>query len=125
TTGGSEPVQYKPVESDKRYPLDPNHTHFLLVKGRKTTEFGYGVDLEFRHKLQNCISETETDDYRMDIQNVTILIEGGLSSCKFMLEQLKSGIPVVVVKGTGKASDWMAYAYEHSREDKAKPNLDT
>ncbi|WAR22942.1 TMP2L-like protein [Mya arenaria] len=58
----------------------------------------------------------------MNVQNVTILMEGGPQSLMSMLSQLESGRPVVVVKGTGRATDLVTYAYENATEDHTDPN---
>ncbi|XP_052774542.1 transient receptor potential cation channel subfamily M member-like 2 isoform X2 [Mya arenaria] len=120
STSGLYPAKYRQVKSRKRVPLDPNHTHFLLVDDG--TNLKYGVDIEFRSKLETLISETKTDDYCMNVQNVTILMEGGPQSLMSMLSQLESGRPVVVVKGTGRATDLVTYAYENATEDHTDPN---
>jgi transient receptor potential cation channel subfamily M protein 2 len=39
----------------KRAPLDPNHTHFILVDNG--SEGIYGVEIEFRARLESYISE--------------------------------------------------------------------
>lgn len=43
---------------------------------------------------------------------VTVLVNGGTGSLDTVKETLKHGLPVVVVKGSGRAADVLAFAFE-------------
>ena len=60
--GGLFPAEYKREElcNDRKHdtaPLDPNHTHFVLVDNG--TENTYGTEIEFRAALEEHISQTK------------------------------------------------------------------
>ena len=42
---------------------------------------------------------------------VTVVLEGGVDALKAVKESAKNGIPAVVLEGTGKAADILAFAH--------------
>ena len=49
------------------------------------------------------------------VPNVVILVEGGVGSMKTVFESLKAKTPVVVIKGSGRAADYIALAMDLTR----------
>ena len=48
------------------------------------------------------------------------MLEGGLGTIKQVLSACKQKIPVVVIKGSGRGADILAYAYENLNDDYLK-----
>ncbi|XP_036366249.1 uncharacterized protein LOC115221043 [Octopus sinensis] len=91
------------------YALDPNHTHFILVDdGTSDTS---GVELEFKKQLEDTILQIR---YRQKttIPAVVVMVGQELETLKSAYDSLSRNIPVIIVKGSGKAADIMADAYE-------------
>ncbi|CAL1535901.1 unnamed protein product [Lymnaea stagnalis] len=120
---------------EKRAHLDPNHTHFLLVDDG--TEGKFGVEIEFRSVLEKFISGIESDEKPKEksseinegqrsscemeivrkviqIPVVLVVVEGGLGTMETVQQSLEKKTPVVIVKGSGRAADFLAYAYEET-----------
>ena len=56
---GSWPAEYREVEIIKKEsPLDPNHSHFILVDNG--TQHQYAVEIPFRASLESKIANTKT-----------------------------------------------------------------
>ncbi|KAK7074537.1 hypothetical protein SK128_025621 [Halocaridina rubra] len=102
-------VKYKvseKCEASEPVSLNGDHTHFLMVDNGTRDKFG-GADA-FRTRLEEAIQEPEPLGFGMPV--VLLLLEGGISSVSKCCMALKSNIPVVVVAGTGRAADLLAYA---------------
>ncbi len=87
--------------------LDPNHSHFVLVKGNKfgdETTAMYGLAAELR---QNA-------------PVMTLLVNGGDISKQEVLQSVRRGWPVVVITGSGGLADELA---ERWREKSARPSF--
>ena len=54
----------------------------------------------------------------LGIPVVTLLLEGGTDAIDEIRENLSSGMPCVIVEGSGRASDIIAYAYHHAVKNK-------
>ncbi|KAL5247484.1 hypothetical protein ACHWQZ_G019385 [Mnemiopsis leidyi] len=114
--GGREATTYPIEPPDKGYAtLDPNHTHhFLVDDGTTGTD---GIEYEFRAALETLICE------KFMIQNVPlpmvcIMVEGGMRSLEIAISTLRKGTgnTLVVLKGSGRASDILCYGFENSIE---------
>ncbi|XP_063693218.1 transient receptor potential cation channel subfamily M member 3-like isoform X7 [Bolinopsis microptera] len=115
--GGQREATTYPIEPpDKGYAtLDPNHTHhFLVDDGTTGTD---GIEYEFRAALETLICE------KFMIQNVPlpmvcIMVEGGMRSLEIAISTLRKGTgnTLVVLKGSGRASDILCYGFENSIE---------
>ncbi|EGD74678.1 hypothetical protein PTSG_06043 [Salpingoeca rosetta] len=102
--------------------LDRNHTHFLLVDDGTLDEFGGEIKLRADVE-QNVGSRISGGQFGIDfpVSNVVIAIQGGPGTVRTCLEAVRDGIPIVVVNGSGKAADAIAYAFNllhHSHSDK-------
>ncbi|PIK61557.1 putative transient receptor potential cation channel subfamily M member 6 [Apostichopus japonicus] len=102
------------VDSDGS-PLDPNHTHFILVDNGTVNK--YGVEFNFRSRLEKLISEQPLfpgSDQTVPI--VCLVLEGGIDTIKVVLQNVSQNppIPIVVVEGSGRAADLIAYALSNT-----------
>ncbi|XP_057302958.1 transient receptor potential cation channel subfamily M member 1-like [Hydractinia symbiolongicarpus] len=114
--------------------LEKNHTHFILVDGGKVRQFRQ--EMFFRSMLEQKIMKWQIDSAAKGNANVyagdsattgdkhfapaiQIVIGGGQNTIKQVLLALNSHkdnpsnliMPVVVVKGSGRAADILAHAY--------------
>eukprot|EP00050_Salpingoeca_kvevrii_P002038 m.185860 g.185860 ORF g.185860 m.185860 type:complete len:1506 (-) comp10522_c1_seq1:295-4812(-) len=113
--------------------LDRNHNLFLMVDDGRVNQFGGEID--FRTRFEKCISETEgayadttnfttsqkrrhEDQVRENrIPIITVVVQGGPGTLQTAHDAVKNGTPLVVVQGTGKAADVLAYAWEFLHAD--------
>jgi hypothetical protein len=82
-----------PASSEDSSPLDPNHSHFVLVEGK---EWG---------------SETGTLFEIAAVLNVpvlAILVNGGTVAKDELLQSVRRGWPVIVIEGSGRLADDIA-----------------
>lgn len=82
------------------FPLNPNHTHFLLVPGRE-----WGDESPWIMATAKSIA--------CDRPCVTILLNGGEISRMDVEYSIQAGIPVVIVQGTGRLANELASAAPH------------
>ncbi|KAK4316372.1 hypothetical protein Pmani_012451, partial [Petrolisthes manimaculis] len=95
------------VEHHETVSLNSDHTHFLLVDDGFRNKY-HSIDA-FRTELEEAIMEEEQKG-GLGIPVVLLLLEGGLNSLRECKLALKRRIPVVVVEGTGRGADLLAYA---------------
>jgi hypothetical protein len=88
-----EDTRYSRV--DEHNPLDPNHTHFMLVPGTK-----WGDESPWIAKAANIFSGTRP--------SVTVLLNGGDISRKDINNSILANRPVITLKGTGRLADELA-----------------
>ncbi|EDV22751.1 uncharacterized protein TRIADDRAFT_28218, partial [Trichoplax adhaerens] len=126
------------VRRDCPVPLNPHHSYFLLVDDGTLRK--YGGEIKLRGRLEKCIAEKNCDDRLLDTvskvsnTNKTILfllcashsgfglgkpvvllvLEGGLDCIKIVHEGISKRIPAVVLEGTGRAADLIAFASKHA-----------
>ncbi|XP_060065040.1 transient receptor potential cation channel subfamily M member-like 2 [Ylistrum balloti] len=96
--------------------LNPNHTHFILVDDG--TEHTFGKEITFRAEIENAVANLKTDTGKdaVSVPVVLLVVEGGPNTIETVLNAVCKNTPTVVVKGSGKAADIIAYAYEQARE---------
>ncbi|XP_074622988.1 transient receptor potential cation channel subfamily M member-like 2 isoform X1 [Acropora palmata] len=96
--------------------LDSNHSHFLLVDNG--TEEKYGVEIDLRSKFEEAVMKVKTDSRSaagaIGVPVVLLVLEGGPNTIRTMCELIKKKIPAVVVDGSGRAADLVAFAYSHT-----------
>lgn len=83
--------------------MDRNHNLFMLVDNG--TENQFGGEIEFRAAFESAVSR------RDDVPIVTIVVQGGPGTLGTCLNSVKNDTPLVVVEGTGRAADVIAYAW--------------
>ncbi|KAK3579276.1 hypothetical protein CHS0354_033354 [Potamilus streckersoni] len=113
---GTWPAGYSIEEQENKHEsfLDPNHSHFILVDNG--TQHKFGTEISFRAELERKISEMQTDT-GADIASVPIVIlvlEGGHGTLKTVKTALEENTPAVIVKGSGRAADILAYAFKYA-----------
>lgn len=96
--------------------LDSNHSHFVLVDNG--TEGKYGVEINLRSRFEEAVMKVKTDSRSaagaIGVPVVLLVLEGGPNTVRTMCELIKKKIPAVVVDGSGRAADVVAYAYSHT-----------
>uniref|UniRef100_A0A0L8H5I7 Uncharacterized protein n=1 Tax=Octopus bimaculoides TaxID=37653 RepID=A0A0L8H5I7_OCTBM len=110
---GSWPAEYHVINyhSKRMSPLDPNHSHFILVDNG--TQHTFGTEIEFRTHLEKTIaSKNIRETEKIKIPAVVVMVEGGPGTLKTVFSSTSCHTPVIVVKGSGRAADIMAYAYQ-------------
>ncbi|CAB4001045.1 transient receptor potential cation channel subfamily M member 2-like, partial [Paramuricea clavata] len=114
---GNHPARYHttPEEASKA-PLDSSHTHFLLVDNGTVGQ--YGVEIDLRSKVEEAIAKLHTESKSstgsIEVPVVMLVLEGGPGTVKTMTEAIKKKIPAVVIDGSGRAADVVAFAYKHT-----------
>ena len=110
------------MKKDKKQPLDPNHTHFILVDNAK---IGFGGEIDFRAELESKISEGRKNaKMQSEIPMVLLVLEGGVGTLKTVYESVKKKTPCVFVEGTGKCADIFSYALKYlQKEDNIDPSI--
>ena len=78
-------------------PLEPNHTHFLLVPGAD-----WGDEIDWLADLATVLAGSA--------RSVTVLANGGEVSWADVARSVADGRPVVVLAGTGRTADRLAAA---------------
>lgn len=60
----------KPLKKEKNVPLDPNHSHFILVDNQKRNTFG--GEIELRAKLEHAIANNTTTKEKIPIVSLVL-----------------------------------------------------
>ncbi|XP_072042106.1 transient receptor potential cation channel subfamily M member-like 2 [Amphiura filiformis] len=94
-------------------PLNPDHTHFILVDNGKKNK--YGADLVLRPKIEKAIAAPQSE-LGQGIPVVLVVLEGGIDAITNTKNAICRGIPTVVCEGTGRAADIISYAHNHAIE---------
>jgi transient receptor potential cation channel subfamily M protein 2 len=120
--------QADPKAGENSAPLDPNHTHFILVDNAHQNVFG--GEIEFRARLETEIVSYKsqgggcTDDHA---PIVVLVVEGGPGTFRTVLNSVKNGSPCVFIEGSGGCADIYAFAlsklavrFHNSKGDKLR-----
>ena len=78
-------------------PLDPNHSHFILVKANT-----WGEETTTMYELVQFLSREHT--------SVAVLVNGGEIARKEALYNVHQGRPLIIIEGSGRAADEIARA---------------
>jgi hypothetical protein len=93
--------------------LNPNHTHFILIDdGYRYTFFGSGRITKFVGNFEMMISSPQPAGQGIPL--VAIIVEGGTDAISEAKDHLANGQPFVVIDGSGRAADIIAYAHRHA-----------
>ncbi|CAG0882990.1 unnamed protein product [Darwinula stevensoni] len=98
--------------------LNSRHAFFLLVDNGTTGK--YGAEISFRKKLEKYISKLRLLSFQScSIPVVSVVLEGGPNTIRSVLEYVTDSppVPVVIVDGSGRAADLLAFAHRHSWND--------
>ena len=82
-----------PVASDDSAPLDPNHSHFVLVDGNE-----WGSETETLFELAAAFN----------VPVLAILVNGGAIAKDELLQSVRRNWPVIVIEGSGRLADEVA-----------------
>uniref|UniRef100_G3T0U9 Transient receptor potential cation channel subfamily M member 2 n=1 Tax=Loxodonta africana TaxID=9785 RepID=G3T0U9_LOXAF len=88
--------------------LDSNHSHFILVDDG--THGRYGVEIPLRTRLEKFISEQtkERGGVAIKIPIACMVLEGGPGTLQTIYNAITSGIPCVIMAGSGRVADVIA-----------------
>ncbi|XP_041372305.1 transient receptor potential cation channel subfamily M member-like 2 [Gigantopelta aegis] len=115
---GKWPASYKITkeQNKKESFLDPNHSHFILVDNG--TQHQYAVEIPLRAKLESKIANMKTDTGQdaVTVPVCMLVLEGGPGTLETCSSAVAKGTPAVIIKGSGRAADILAYAYQNSKE---------
>jgi SLOG in TRPM, prokaryote len=78
-------------------PLDPNHSHFILVKADT-----WGKETRTMYELVQFLSRGHA--------SVAVLVNGGEIARKEALYNVRQGRPLIIIEGSGRAADEIARA---------------
>jgi hypothetical protein len=84
-------------------PLDPNHSHFVLVESNE-----WGGETETLYELAEELSK--------EIPVLTVLVNGGEVAKHEVLQSVRHGWAIIVVEGTGRLADEIAIAVREKTE---------
>ncbi|XP_012940727.1 transient receptor potential cation channel subfamily M member-like 2 [Aplysia californica] len=84
--------------------LDPGHSHFLLVDDG--TQTIWQAEIAFRTQLEKSIKE------KFKVPVCLLVFEGGAGTLENWESALKRDIPTVILKGSGRVADVLAFAYQ-------------
>jgi len=91
------PDEHSP--SENAAPLEPHHTHFVLVPGSN-----WGDDSFWIAEVANILSQ--------GMPSITVLINGGEVTWKDASESVRAGRPIVAISNSGRTADALAAAYD-------------
>ncbi|KAK3101394.1 hypothetical protein FSP39_003210, partial [Pinctada imbricata] len=119
---GKWPATYRIDKREKRGEsfLDPNHTHFILADNG--TQHQFGVEITMRACIENAIAnmKTDTGTDAVTIPVVLLVLEGGPGTLETAHQAIANNTPVVIVEGSGRAADILAYAYLNSQGEEVE-----
>ncbi len=84
-------------------PLDPNHSHFVLVESNE-----WGGETETMYEL--------ADELSKKIPVLTVLVNGGEGAKHEVLQSMRHGWVIIVIEGTGRLADEITIAIREKTE---------
>ena len=90
-----------PVTGNDSAPLDPNHSHFVLVDGKE-----WGSETEALFELAAAFK----------VPVLAILVNGGAIAKNDMLQSVRRNWPVIVIEGSGRLADDVARLKKESSQ---------
>ncbi|KAL8563213.1 hypothetical protein ACOMHN_053960 [Nucella lapillus] len=123
---GKWPAEYQIMDKQahKQSFLDPNHSHFILVDNG--TQRKFATEIEFRANLEKEISKMTANVGGGDAVPVPVcllVLEGGPGTLETVMKSIEKKTPAIVIKGSGKCADLLAYAAQNATEVKV-PSTD-
>jgi hypothetical protein len=107
-------------ENMSKQPLDPNHTHFILVDNAK---IDYGGEISFRAELESAVANYKNNKIFKRQMNkkkdedpvpiVLLVVNGGPGTIDTVIQSVQRNSPCVFVKGSGNSADIFSYAIEN------------
>ena len=99
------PVNYPGSKGKGDVPLDPNHSHFVLVEGKT-----WGSETNVIFKVVRALRSGKA-------QAIVLLVGGGTVATNEALQAVRQNLPLFIVEGSGGTADKIAAAW------KARPEL--
>ena len=96
--------------SQELTPLDPNHSHFVLVDSDQ-----WGGETETMYKLAEVYSQS--------CPSVAILVNGGAIARNEALYNVRQSRPIIVIKGSGRLADQIVEALHASSSLDSDPDM--
>ena len=106
----SYPGQPIRVEHEERGPLDPNHSHFVLVE----TDV-WGGETAIMYELAQLFSQ--------GLPSVAIVVNGGTIAVQEMLYNVHQKRPILVLQGSGRTADDIARLWQEKPSTITDPDL--
>lgn len=85
----TKPIRNPEDKSPKTAPLDPNHSHFILVD---TATTAFGDEVPFRANLETMISET------LKIPIAVLVVGGGFRTADSVAKAVENNTPCVFLE---------------------------
>eukprot|EP00057_Strongylocentrotus_purpuratus_P006530 XP_011661004.1 PREDICTED: transient receptor potential cation channel subfamily M member 1 isoform X3 [Strongylocentrotus purpuratus] len=102
------------VKRGQPSPLNPDHTHFIMIDcGRKNR---YGDSVELKSKIQEAMLQPESEG-GLGIPVVNVILEGGVDTIDTVVQAVQRRTPVILCNGTGRVADILSYATRHAEEN--------
>ncbi|XP_063716344.1 transient receptor potential cation channel subfamily M member-like 2 isoform X3 [Symsagittifera roscoffensis] len=121
--------------------LDPHHTHFVLVDDGSEGQFGKEMAIRGEMEAEICKNEihgkaaaagnsdldgaTASVEDELKVPIVCVMVEGGPGTLNTAVEALKHETPVVIVEGSGRCADAIAYVYHKMKKRTVQSSADT
>lgn len=93
-----------------RSELDPNHSHFVLVRGE-----AWGSETNILFRLASTFAS--------DIPVLVVLVNGGEITKQELLQAVRRRWPIVVIQGSGRLADELATAFQAHAPSAGDPVL--
>ena len=110
----SQQVTYpgKPMNNglSDNIPLDPNHTHFVLVRSAQ-----WGDETEMMYRLADYLSRS--------CPSLAVLINGGPIARRETLYNVRQHRPIIVIEGSGRLADTVATHWREGTTPDNDPEL--
>ncbi|CAH1272711.1 TRPM7 [Branchiostoma lanceolatum] len=109
-------------ELGEQWELNPDHTHFIVVDDGSNDNWNaeHELRLQLQHhyrsprQVYNVLPGTTSRKKANPV--VCVLVQGGPASIQYVRGCVQQETPVLLLKGSGKAADLLAFAYEEIKE---------
>ncbi len=98
------------IVDHERVPLDPNHSHFVLVQTNK-----WGGETETMYQLAHL--------YAQSCPSVAMVVNGGSIAKKEILYNVRQGRPIILFTGSGRVADEIAVLWQEKPSSFSTPDL--
>eukprot|EP00316_Scyphosphaera_apsteinii_P022830 CAMPEP_0119346800 /NCGR_PEP_ID=MMETSP1333-20130426/108193_1 /TAXON_ID=418940 /ORGANISM="Scyphosphaera apsteinii, Strain RCC1455" /LENGTH=1308 /DNA_ID=CAMNT_0007359319 /DNA_START=65 /DNA_END=3991 /DNA_ORIENTATION=+ len=88
-------------------PLNPHHTHFVMVDAGLEGRKAWGSEIEFRARFEHYLMR------RQGIPMVLLVVQGGPGTLSTVLHSCQEGFPIVILSDSGGAASVIAQYIRH------------
>lgn len=85
-------------------PLNPRHTHFVLVDSGQVAEEAWGDEIPLRVSMEESMGQ---------VPEVLMSLQGGIGTLTTMLKSMQACTRLVLIKGSGGVTDFMIEVVRH------------